>query len=423
MSASEATLAIQLRRMQRLATALVGVMAVLFVATSLWREQLPALDLVWAFSEAALIGGLADWFAVTALFRHPLGLPIPHTAIIPNRKDEIGNALARFVGEHFLVRDAIERRLERVDLGERLGLWLDRQRNAELLARDLAVVFDWLLRGTETGYVRGAVKEGLENVLERIPATTVIATLVDVLASGNHARSLVDQLVQFGGDLLDKNKTQIRERIRERSPWWLPNFVDEKIYDQLVGELERILGEISDDPLHPARSQLNERLKSLKYALGHDEQVMTKGDKLRNELLQHPAIRDFARDTWLRVRDYLLEAMADPASDIRKNLALELRAIGNTIARDPQIRAQLDRRLRELMIYIVENYRAPISEIISETIAHWDANSTARRIELHLGRDLQFIRINGTVVGGLVGVLLYVAWQLVTTELPPSPGP
>lgn len=417
MSASQATLALRLRRMQRLATGLVVLMAVVFVATSLLRERAPALDLVWAFAEAALIGGLADWFAVTALFRHPLGLPIPHTAIVPSRKDEIGRALASFVGEHFLVRDAIERRLERVDLGERLGLWLGHERNAELLARDLAVVFDWLLRGTETGYVRGAVKDGLQNVLERIPATDVIATLVDVLASGNHARGLVDQLVQFGRDQLERNKAHIRDRIRDRSPWWLPNFVDEKIYDQLVAELERILGEIGDDQGHPARAELNERLKSIKYALGHDERIIAKGELLRNELIDHPAVRAFVRDAWERVREYLLEAMADPDSDIRKNLALELRAIGATIARDPVVRGQLDERLRELVIYVVENYRASISAIISETIAFWDATSTARRIELHIGRDLQFIRINGTLVGGLVGVLLFLAWRLVTAQV------
>lgn len=420
MSPSEATLAIELRRMQRLATGLAAIMAVLFIAASLLRERIPGLDIVRAFAEAALIGGLADWFAVTALFRHPLGLPIPHTAIVPSRKDEIGQALARFVGEHFLVRDAIERRLELVDLGERLGVWLAQRSNAELLARDLAVAFDWLLRGTETGYVRGALKDGLENVLERIPAATVIATLVDVLTSGNHARGLVDQLVQFGRDQLDKNKDQIRVRIRERSPWWLPNFVDEKIYDQLVVELERILGEIAAEPLHPARQQLNERLKSIKYALGHDAEIVAKGEALRSELLEHPAVRQFARDVWSRARVFLLESLADPASDIRRNLALELKAIGGTITRDAGIRRQLDRRLRELVIYVVEHYRAPISEIISGTIAYWDATSTARRIELHLGRDLQFVRINGTLVGGFVGVLLYLAWKLVTTQLPPA---
>jgi uncharacterized membrane-anchored protein YjiN (DUF445 family) len=421
MNDTEATLAARLRRMQRLATGLVVLMAALFVATSLLRERVPGLDLVWAFAEAALIGGLADWFAVTALFRHPLGLPIPHTAIVPNRKDEIGQALARFVGEHFLVRDAIERRLERVDLGERLGLWLGQAHNAELLARDLAVAFDWLLRGTETGHVRGALKDGLQKVIEGIPPTSVIAVLVDVLASGNHARGLIDQLVQFGRDQLEKNKGDIRERIRDRSPWWLPGFVDEKIYDQLVGELERILGDIGDDPAHPARAHFNERLKSIKYALGHDEQIITKGQLLRTELTEHPAVRDFVRDTWGRVRDYLLEAMADPDSDIRRNLALELRAIGGTVARDPAVRAQLDRRLRELVVYVVENYRAQITEIISETVALWDAASTARRIELHIGRDLQFIRINGTLVGGLVGVVLYLAWQLVTAQFPPAP--
>jgi len=409
MSATEAALASRLRRMHGLATALVGAMAVLFVVTSIVRERYPAVGVLWAFSEAALIGGLADWFAVTALFRRPLGLPIPHTAIVPSRKNEIGRALARFVGEHFLVREVVERRLERADLAARLGAWLAQERTAQRVSRDIAVALDWLLRDLESSELRKSAKESLRKVLQRIPPGVIVATFVDVLASGNHAQALVDQLVQFGRDQLETNKDRIRERVRERSPWWLPRFVDEEIYDQLVGELERILSDIGDDAAHPARRQLNERLKSLRYALAQDAEIISRGEALRDELLDHPAMRRFAHDVWLRAQHYLHESLTDAESAIRVGVQRELQTIGRKLAAEPVVRVRLNRWLCDALIYVVESYREPISAIISDTVEQWDAKSTARRIELQIGSDLQFIRINGTLVGGLVGVLLYFA--------------
>ena len=413
MSAAEAALAERLRRMQWLATGLVAAMATLFAATSALRTRYPSVDVLWAFSEAALIGGLADWFAVAALFRHPLGLRIPHTAIVPSRKNEIGRALARFVGEHFLVREVVERRLERVDLAARFGAWLNREQTAKRLSRDLAIALDWLMRDTKSSELRESAKDSVRKILHRIPPSSIVATIIDVLASGNHAQTLVDELVQFGRDQLDRNRDRIRERIRDRSPWWLPKFVDEEIYDQLVRELERILSDIGDDSEHPARRQLHDRLKSIKYALGQDVELIARGESLRNEILDHPAVHAFARDLWLRARHFLHESLIDSESALRSSLERELCTIGKTLANDAVARERLNLWLREVLIYIVENYREPISEIISETVERWDAKSTARRIELNIGRDLQFIRINGTLVGGLVGVLLYFTWNVL----------
>ena len=192
MNDAEGVLAERLRRMQWLATALLVAMAISFVVTGLLREGYPWLDLAFAFSEAALIGGLADWFAVTALFRHPLGLPIPHTAIVPNRKNEIGRALARFIGEHFLVRAAIETRLAKVNLAARLGGWLEREDNARRLSRDLHVGLEWLMRAVDSAALRESARGSLRAALGRIPVNSALAILVDVLASGNHTQGLID---------------------------------------------------------------------------------------------------------------------------------------------------------------------------------------------------------------------------------------
>ena len=411
MTSSESALEERLRHMKWLATALLVMMAVLFVATSLLRNRYAVLNVVWAFSEAALIGGLADWFAVTALFRHPLGLPIPHTAIVPTRKNDIGRALARFIGDHFLIREAVQARLDKIDLAARFGAWLEQERNATLLSRDLSVALDWLLRAVDSAELRASVKLSLRDAFKRISVSNAVATLIDVLASGNHSQALIDQLIHFGREQLGNNREIIRDRIRERSPWWLPKFVDEEIYDQLTTEFERILNEIADDPEHPARADFNARLKTLKHALGSDAALIRKGETLRDEFINHPAVQHFLEDIWLRTRDFLQESFADSDSQIRISIEREVRAIGRSIADDDEVRLKLNRWLHELVVYLVENYRAPLSEIISDTIESWDPNATARRIELHIGRDLQFIRINGTVVGGLVGVILYVAWQ------------
>lgn len=397
--------------MQWLATGLVAFMAVVFVAAGLLAERYAGLAYARAFAEAAMIGGLADWFAVTALFRRPLGLPIPHTAIVPRRKNEIGRALARFIAEHFLVRDVIEPRLAEVDLAARLGAWIERPGNAMSLSRDLAIAFDWLTRSADGGALRETAKATLAKLGESLPVHTVFATLVDVLASGGHAQALVDQLVIYGRDQLQRNKALIRERIRDRSPWWLPRFVDEEIYDQLVAELERILDDVGGDPAHEARIELAQRLQSLKHALATDPDLIARGEALRDEIVGHPEVRRFVGDLWSRTRELLERELADPGSDIRRGLERELVTLGDALASDRALAGRLNRWLCEVVVYIVEHYREPISGIVSATIEDWDAPAAARRIELQIGRDLQFIRINGTLVGGLVGVTLYAGWS------------
>ena len=410
-SAADPLLEGRLRHMQRLATGLLLAMAAVFVVTSFYRSDYPALDIAWAFSEAALIGGLADWFAVTALFRHPLGLPVPHTAIVPSRKNEIGRALARFISEHFLIRDVVEPRLARIDLAAKLGHWMHRADNAERLGRDLSVALDWLMRAVDSAELRESLKTSLGDAMRRVPVTSALGTLVDVLASGNHSQALIDQLVQFGKDQLERNKDEIRTRIKARSPWWLPKFVDEEIYDQLVGEFERILADVGENPAHAARTEFNARLGQLKISLMSDSDFMAKGEALRDEFLNHPDVRAFGRALWQKLREFVSESLADADSRLRKGFDAEIRAIGKTLATEPEVATRLNTWLRDAIVYVVENYADQLSEIVSDTIEQWDSASTSRRIELHIGRDLQFIRINGTLVGGLVGVVLYLGWQ------------
>ena len=404
----DAELKRRLRRAQWFAGGLLAAMAVLFIVSRWLVIGQPQLGILVAFSEAALIGGLADWFAVTALFRHPLGLPIPHTAIVPARKNEIGRALARFVGDHFLVGAAVEKRLERADLTRRLGAWLQHEANAKRLSRDVSNVLDWFLRGTDSSELRGGLKRMLAGVAGRIPVNEAVAAIVNVFATGNNAQLLIDQLTQFGRQQLDRNKVSIRLRIQERSPWWMPKFVDEEIYDQLVSEFERVLSEIGEDQEHPARREFNERLLSLRDRLKEDTSMAERCEYLRDEFFRNESVQQFLQTLWDQTREAVHEQLQNESSDIRGSIEREIQHVGRLLSSDVSAQRQLDGWLKEAIVYFVEHYRGPVSEVISDTVAEWDARSTAERIELHIGKDLQFIRVNGTLVGGLVGVVLYL---------------
>jgi hypothetical protein len=237
--ASDPGLSRRLRRMRTFATALLVVMAVIYVWTAWIASPAPYIDAVRAFTEAALVGGLADWFAVTALFRRPLGLPIPHTAIVPARKNEIGRALARFIRDHFLVREAVERRLSRTNLAARLGSWLDEGGNAVRVSRDVGLALSWALREEAGGgELRGALGGTLRAAFDDVQVNRAVATVLEVLTTGERADLIIDQLVAFGRSELEHNRVTIRVRIHEQSPWWLPKFVDQEIFDKLVGGLE-----------------------------------------------------------------------------------------------------------------------------------------------------------------------------------------
>ena len=413
MNTAEAVMSRRLARMRWIATGLLLGMAALFVAASLLIPRYPWLGLVQAFAEAGLIGALADWFAVTALFRHPLGLPIPHTAIVPTRKDEIGRLLADFIRDHFLVRETVAARLEKVDLAARVGEWLGEGNNARNLGRDISVGLVWLLHATDSAQLRNALREILGTALERAPLSSAFEAALDVVSSGRHSQAVVDHLVQFGREQLGRNRDRIRERIRDRSPWWLPKFVDREIYDQLIGELQRVLDEIGADSDHPARDRFNAWLAELRTAIGDDPEMKRRGRALRDEFLDHPAVRDYSRELWEKVREFLVASLRDPQSLGRLAIDGELRGIGHQLREHSDVNRQANRWLRNLILYLVDNYRQPLSAFISETIEQWDPAATSDRIELYIGRDLQFIRINGTLVGGLVGVAIYLLWGLV----------
>lgn len=402
----------RLVRMKKVAGGLLVAMVILYVVTGLGEEHYAWLGYVRAFAEAATVGALADWFAVTALFRHPLGLPIPHTAIIPRRKDDIGESLAGFVETHFMTREALGPRLEKADFADAMARWLAAPGNADRLTQDLSVILGRVLASSDNRLLRDLVKSNLQRALNDTPLTPLVGQILDLLLLKDPDQVVVNGLVVLARNQLDQNRLQLREHIGQRTPWWLPNFVDEQIYRRMMTEIEDLLvGMTASDTETEARQRLRRTLEEVVASLKTDEQLIARGEEIKRRLLKHPSLKSYLSGVVRDVNRFLEQEAADPDSNMRRRIAESLAGAGDTLAVNPGLRRELDSWFRDSLLYLVNRYRASISSIITDTIGGWDAEATAERIELHVGRDLQFIRINGTLVGGLVGLTLHTLWQ------------
>lgn len=354
-----------------------------------------------------MIGGLADWFAVTALFRHPLGVPVPHTAIIPRQKDALGESLARFVRDNFLVREALEPRLASLDFAGRAGAWLRQSANARKITGSASAFAAWFLQTVDNAALRQFLRENLQLTLQQVRITPLLSGILEMLTRGRHHEELIDSFVRAAREQLDEHKHLIRERIETQSPWWLPDFVDEKMYDKIVAELERLLGNIGADSDHPARQKFDEGIRQLIEAMKSDPQLIERGQTFKREVLEHPSMQHYLSELWNEVTGFVVRGAGDPESPMRRRIEASVVDFGKALAGNASMREQINRWVSDATLYVVRNYSQEISDVISETVKSWDARATSRRVELQVGRDLQFIRINGTLVGGLVGLLLY----------------
>lgn len=404
-----------LKRMKRLATGLLVLMTVVFAATHFYPGSVPAwLPYLRAFVEAAMVGAIADWFAVTALFRHPMGVPIPHTAIIPRRKDEIGESLARFVENNFLIRQAMLPKLESIDFGGRLAAWLERPENATRLTRDAAGFMSWFVATLDNVAIREFMRENLHMTLREIEITPFIGRILDLLTEGNRHQELIDIGVRVARRQLRENRAIIRYKIESESPWWLPDFVDRELYKRIVLEIENVLDRITLDEDHEARQKFDEGMARLIEKFKNDPATIERGEEIKAEVLDHPAVQNYLSDMWTSLSRHLVEQVGDPEADISMRLKEGIVRLGGALATNEAMQEQVDAWVRDAVLHLVEQYSGEISDVITETVRSWDAEATTERVELQVGRDLQFIRINGTVVGGLAGLLIYTIVHLFT---------
>jgi uncharacterized membrane-anchored protein YjiN (DUF445 family) len=412
MTAADAQRQVALRRMKRLATGLLVFVTVVFVAARWIEETHPGVGYLRAFAEAAMVGALADWFAVSALFRHPLGLPIPHTAIIPNRKDQIGESLGEFVQTNFLTTEVLHDRLAGAHVGRRLGHWLAEPANATRAGAAVADALRGSLEVIDDSEVGAALEALVERRVQATPVSPLVGRAIDLAVGGGHHQRLLDAVLIGLAGFLDDNKTTFRARLQTESPWWIPEPIDDRIFAKIFDGVHRFLRDVGGDSHHDVRRSIDQRVVAFADRLRSDPTLLAKGEELKHELLAHPDVRAWIASLWGEIKHTTLAASADPASELRQRLDVSLAKIGRRLVDEPELQAKVDAWVMSAATYVVEHYRGEVSEIISTTVARWDGKATGERLELQVGRDLQFIRINGTIVGGLAGLAIYSISQL-----------
>jgi len=402
--------------MRWIATGLLIAMAALYLITRQFVALNPVLSYVLAFAEAGMVGGMADWFAVTALFRHPLGLPIPHTAIIPENKDRIADTMAGFLRQHFLTPQVVARRLAGMNIAVAAGNWLaapDADRGPRLRAGAAELLAE-VLESLDPDRLGSQVRGGLMRQLAKLELAPLLGQLLDTTIADRRHLPVIDSLVRWAGLTLEDNEDLIRELIHRRANAVLRwTGLDEKLASSVLDGLYKLLAEVIVDPDHPLRSKIEEGLAKLAQDLRHDPELRSRVERLKAEVLANPAISQWWQGVWERFRNGMLTRLRSPESEIGSQLAAALGELGETLRNDPRLQAQINRFARRMLAGIVNRYGSQIVRLVSETVKRWDANTVTDRIEGAVGRDLQFIRINGTLVGGLAGIAIHAVDALL----------
>ncbi len=402
-------------RMKVSATGLLLVAAATYVLA--WRAETAGgagwVGYLRAAAEAGVVGGLADWFAVTALFRHPLGLPIPHTALIPTRKDALAHNLSDFVGTNFLSEEVVRGRLGRANAAARIGSWLLQRPNAERVVAEMAVAMRSAIGVLRDDDVRAMVEDAVVKRLADVSAGPPLGRLLgQVVAERAHSR-LVDLAVDALHKWLRVHREAVLDVVAAQAPVWSPRVLDRRVAARVHSELLRISGEVATDPQHPLRRAVDRFLAQLADDLRHDPGTIARVERIKAQLLARPDLRRAFGDLVAAARALLLDLLEDPSSDLRVRATDALVDLGRRLDDDPAISAKVNAWIGDAVAYVVTNYRDELTRTITDTVERWDGDETSRKIELQVGRDLQFIRINGTVVGALAGLAIHTVTRLL----------
>ena len=398
-----------LKRMRALALSLLLLAAVIYAAT---YDREGVWGYVNAASEAAMVGAIADWFAVTAIFRHPLGLPIPHTAIIPNRKAQLAASLEEFVSDNFLRGDIIAERVDSAQISRRAGLWLVEDRHAQRIVDEGSKVMADALGSIKESDVAAIIEQALIPRLLEEPLSPAVGQLLEEVLRDRAHTGLVDLVLGELGRWLADHEGEVAALIENRAPSWTPVWVDKRVSGWVHQQVVDWVSEISRVDDHPARQALDQWLADMAQQLQHDQPTMDRFEALKNRMIVQPRVVDTSINLWDALRRAVIGALGDEKGLLRRRALEELETFGHRLIEDDDLNERIDARIRDIVVYVVENYGTEIATVISVTVNRWDGKDTAERIELHVGRDLQFIRINGTVVGGLVGLVIHTVSHL-----------
>ena len=396
---------------RRRATGLLVAVALAFLGLQLWGSDATWVGYLEAMVEAGMVGGLADWFAVTALFRHPLHIPIPHTAVIVERKDQFGETLGDFVQTSFLTPDIIAERVRMARVVPRLAGWLSEPDNAARLARhaaDAAVTAADLLRDDE---VHRALEEVARRRIETTPLAPLAGRALGIMTEDGRHHDLLDVMLRAVDRFLSDNEASLRARFATESPWWLPEAAEDRIFERLLAGARAVLGEVARNPEHELRVDFDARVRRLVDYLQSSPAMRDRGEELKHDLLAQPELRAWVTSVWVDVKAGLRTQAADPSSELRRRLAETITALGRRLVDDPGLADRVEQGIETGVRYVADQFSDEIGTMVSGTVARWDSHETADRLELLLGPDLQFIRINGTVVGGLAGLVIHAVGQ------------
>ncbi|RJG07876.1 DUF445 domain-containing protein [Noviherbaspirillum cavernae] len=393
--------------MRRLATGLLLFMGLVFVVSRIFVPQYPFLSFVGAFAEAAMVGALADWFAITALFRSPFGLPIPHTAIIPRNKDRIGESLSDFLEHNFMTPEIIRDELHSIDFAGIAAGWLAHPDNSAAISRQVIKGIPTMLRVIEDDDVRQFMQNRLTAALDNVRFAHVLAEVMSLLVARQHHQKLFDHLIGIADRALEHNKPYIRWKIHESSPRWLPKAIDQKLYERLLEALQGTLAEMKEDDsewrmrFHLATDELIAQLES-------SPEYGAKIDSVVRDVLGHPLFRNYLIDIWHDIKSRLEADAASEDSQMVARLNRALNAFSDELLGDAAIQHKLNQWIRTVVGEAIVQRREMIADLVTRVIHKWDAETISHKLELHVGKDLQYIRINGTLVGGMVGLVLHV---------------
>ena len=399
-------------------TGLLVFAAIVFLACLWWTDRaggdVPGwVGYVRAAAEAGMVGGLADWFAVTALFRYPMGIPIPHTALVPRKKDQIGGALSEFVGENFLNAQLITEKVSEANVPEKIGAWLAQPANAEKVSEQVG-----RFTANAVGAIDPADAEALINqqVIDRFAEPAwgpPLGRMLDSLIADGKVEPVVQEIITWGRGKVGEMEDTVVSMIDDHMPRWAPRFAKDLVGERVYRELVDFMEEIDTDPQHDARRAIRQMLSQFAQDLQFDAAMITRVEGLKQDIMGSRAAQNLAGEMWSAVSQSLIDAAVDPSSLLRRRVAELAQEWGERITTDAQLREELDRRIEGGARFVADNYADDITGIISDTIERWDGKEAAEKIELMVGKDLQFIRMNGTIVGALAGLAIYTVSQFL----------
>jgi len=388
-------------------------MAVVFVVAFVLQERFTWLAYVRAAAEGGMVGALADWLAVTALFRHPLGIPIPHTAIIPKRKDEIGRSLGEFIETNFLAGEVVRTKLESTAIATAAGAWLRDPEHADLVSREASTMASGILRALSDDEVQDLIGDlAREHLLSPQWAPTIGGWLERVVDAGAH-EGAVDLAVDSLATWLRANRESFSGLVSRRLPSWVPSVAMRLVDDTVYNEAVKFEAAVQADPDHPARHAVDGYLSRLAGNLQHDPTTIARLEDAKSAVFDSPRVRELAAEAWNTAKAGLLKSLADPDSALRRRVTAALVEIGDRLATDEALQQRVDTRIADAAVFLVDRYRHDIASIITDTVEKWDPAETTEKIELMVGRDLQYIRLNGTIVGALAGLAIFAVAHAV----------